>query len=797
MRYNIVAHQTRSSGRELVYNAFRTPMRDDEYFAIKERAAAQLLKIPHVTAVGLGGRETGGRSTGEIAIKVFVDRKKPAGDVPAEERIPAAFEGVPTDVLEMGSVRRTELVPGVTHPAGMLPDINPYDPLRGGVSLSVEGKVGIGTIGCILRDKADGSAIYALTNHHVVAVKDKLSRSRRVSHPSLFEDLVFKFTPGSAIGIVAEGVDEPIVDAAVVRLDPGTRWLPCVTQAGFLRGTHDLTLDDVRNNDYNVRKRGAATKYTGGVIACIEGECLELSSETQIGKFVRKKNIFIRPHPVPSDPVPQAFFSYEGDSGSVLVNDNNEVVGLLYGSDKGTNPTTGGYGMALPIGSVLRRLKEVRKLDLEVAIATNPDPTETNEVQQVPFPAGAPTLTPVEQIAAGDHGHYRPLAGGLQIMAHPMLGDANSATLGCIVTEIGNEGAAYVLTSYGAVSAEGSIPPTGDTDVGQPNNHGSQSGCCSNTVGEFSKGGPAHGTPTAALVRLDDDQKWLAEIVHVGLIAGDAVASVDDHVVKHGAGSGLTGGVVVDVSPLPAGVLADAMLIRPHPNPKKPTEDLHFSRFMDRGAAIINRGNKVVGVLYDEVDIPEGGRHVFHGVATPIGVILDALRAQAGVDVQVASATEMDHVRGASARVAIARDAATGPTIPVRVPRRARFAAPLVLPDELSWSPRGQVFAAAWREHQSEIRDLIDHNRKVATVWHRSGGPALLQAVVRAFHSTAVTMPHSINGLPVAACLDRLAEALSRHGSSALRADLARVHSLLPPLGGLTYVEMLAAVNRG
>ena len=32
-------------------------MRDEEYFAIKDRAAARLLRIPHVTGVGIGGRE--------------------------------------------------------------------------------------------------------------------------------------------------------------------------------------------------------------------------------------------------------------------------------------------------------------------------------------------------------------------------------------------------------------------------------------------------------------------------------------------------------------------------------------------------------------------------------------------------------------------------------------------------------------------------------------------------------------------------------------------------------------------
>ena len=90
-------------------------MRDEEYFAIKERAAAQLLKLPHVNAVGFGGRRRNGQPTGEIVIKVFVTRKKPAHEVPPEELIPESFEGVATDVVEMGPLTYIQ-TPGAVNP---------------------------------------------------------------------------------------------------------------------------------------------------------------------------------------------------------------------------------------------------------------------------------------------------------------------------------------------------------------------------------------------------------------------------------------------------------------------------------------------------------------------------------------------------------------------------------------------------------------------------------------------------------------------------------------------------------
>jgi hypothetical protein len=65
---------------------------DDELFAIKERAAARLMAIPSVTAVGIGGRTRGGAPTGELVLKVYVQHKRPAAEVDPAELVPATFE---------------------------------------------------------------------------------------------------------------------------------------------------------------------------------------------------------------------------------------------------------------------------------------------------------------------------------------------------------------------------------------------------------------------------------------------------------------------------------------------------------------------------------------------------------------------------------------------------------------------------------------------------------------------------------------------------------------------------------
>ena len=76
-------------------------MADEELIELKERAAAEFLRVPGVTAVGLGGRERDGRPTGEVVLKVFVERKRPAAELTPGQLLPPEFEGLGVDVVEL------------------------------------------------------------------------------------------------------------------------------------------------------------------------------------------------------------------------------------------------------------------------------------------------------------------------------------------------------------------------------------------------------------------------------------------------------------------------------------------------------------------------------------------------------------------------------------------------------------------------------------------------------------------------------------------------------------------------
>jgi hypothetical protein len=767
-------------------------MRDEEYFAIKERAAAVLLRIPHVNAVGMGGRERNGEPTGEIVIKVFVTKKKPASEVPPEELIPSSFEGVPTDIVEMQPrIRRHQAVPGVVKPTADNSDIVGGPPLIGGMMIG-RNRPGsnnnfAGTLGCFLVDDQDPTAVYALTNHHVVA-DGALSLSRPIKQPIGGIIGAFNATP---IGYCAAGANEPQRDAAVVRLDEGQKWVPAIRDIGFVRGIHTVTIAEVASHTYQVRKRGSRTQLTGGRPIAIGVQTTFFESHSTFDMVIRPNNAVSNPDHR------QIVLSDLGDSGAVVVNEQNEVVALLWGSEEHEDAVLHPFlnAVATPIALVLKRFKDVDHLDLRVATPSDPNATEAAETRDVLPPAGVSPMTTQEMFTKGDHGHHRPLSGGSQVVADP-FGFANSGTLGCIVTNVGDPKTAFILTSYAGL---GGIvrPPTTDTDVGQPDNSGSCSECCINTVGDFAAGGPDDATLPVALVKLKDDQKWLGEVMQIGVIADKkTVTSLDVvlgnyHVRKRGAGTRLTGGVVTAVGgvqgTLPDNVRPDAIIIKPHPNPARPNQPIAFALDNDRGAAVVNEFNKVVGVLYDTVQIPIDGVSVTHGVALPIQIALDLVNALPGINVDVPQTTDPDKVQTTSHRVITEVNTVTPPVTPTTLEW---------LEAELAKSARGRMAIALWREHRGEIRDLINQNRKVAAAWHGSGGPALLQALSRAFHMPSVIVPATVNGRPIAACIDRLARVFDKYGSARLRADIGQMRSLLPPVGGQTLADLLTSLER-
>ncbi|MCX4554845.1 hypothetical protein OHA02_01330 [Streptomyces phaeochromogenes] len=380
-------------------------MSDEHLLALKERAATQLMRIPGVTGVGLGGRERAGRPTGEIVLKVFVRRKQPLAELTPGETLPPQFEGIGVDVSEL-TIAAPEATPAPDDTDPMPPedpltpgalattnidwDTKRYRPLVGGGRLKADViGVGRGTLGCLLVHTTDPSKVYALTNYHVLAsfVAGQLPvvNVSRVGHPDLTPSPVKNLSAG--IGVFAGGGLDTVRDAALVQLDVGTRWRAEIVGIGPVTGLYTVKVEDARRLAYQVRKKGARTRLTGGIVESVN---TTVTAKTD-GVLTTRNNVMVI-MPNPNDKIRAGqtlIFADGGDSGSVVVNDNAEVVALHYGSDEPAPGVTVRKGCALPIDQILKRFQDLEGLPVQLATAT-----KNGQVRVVP--KVRPTAAPPE-----------------------------------------------------------------------------------------------------------------------------------------------------------------------------------------------------------------------------------------------------------------------------------------------------------------------------------------------------------------------------------------------------------------
>ena len=299
----------------------------------KERTEAELLKRPGVTGVDIGFKEVNGEKTNTVAIRVLVEKKR---DVAAKDRIPETIDGYPTDVIE----RKFELqvVSTPFDSIALEADTGRYTPLKGGVSLGptrvVGGFVFVGTLGAIVKDNATGNPMM-LSNFHVLCIDSTFHTGDQQAQPGLVDG---GHAPADVVGSLQRQSLGGSVDCAVADIAPGRGTTCEIMDIGAVTGTATATLGQ------SVRKRGRTTGLTYGTI-----DSVNLSVNIDYGPGLGVKTlthqIGIKP-----DVAHNAKFGDHGDSGSVVVNDKVEVLGLHFAGD----PT--GYAIANPIADVLSAL---------------------------------------------------------------------------------------------------------------------------------------------------------------------------------------------------------------------------------------------------------------------------------------------------------------------------------------------------------------------------------------------------------------------------------------------------------
>ncbi len=423
----------------------------------------------------------------------------------------------------------------------------------------------------------------------------------------------------------------------------------------------------------------------------------------------------------------------------------------------------------------------------------------------------------------------RPVAGGVQLRT---AGAPGAGTLGCVLWNTHSHDAGYALTNQHVIDIVGTFAVTkGVTEVGQPSGNDS-SCCCNDIIGVYVTG---ERTPNSdqAVVRLSAGEKWVAEIVEIGAVKGIHVLTAIDAVVntpvrKRGARTRLTGGVVTDVGGLdPSGDLS--VLVRANDNPdRKPHELLFFVDEGDSGSVVVDDDNKVCALLYAReltgaevttgggtpAPLPPDGIERPKAFAWPINDVLARFaNGTPALSLEVATATAPNQVHtvpGAatvavpaelSATVAAAEflGAADGSRAPVGRPWFAGSPPPVealtALRAQMNTSAAGRLLLELTERHRGEVTRLLRNDRRVAIAWHRGGGAALFQLLLRMMARPEQEMPATIAGTPVGDVLDALIRVLSDRGSTGLGTDLRLAKAVLPDPAGRTLPEVVAGLG--
>lgn len=309
---------------------------------IQERNTDWLMAHPAVvgTSVGLNDK-------GEIALVVLT---KVAGATD----IPAAIDGLPVVLWHTGEINArtpapTQEQPGtreaVSARTATLPIATKFvRPVPIGVSTGLEFKytkpyIMAGTLGCRVKDGVGN--VYALSNNHVYAWENKAPLNARELQPGTLDSgsTSEAATEADKIGTLANfkkivfgGSGSNEIDAAIALSSTGNlsnSTLPAPDGYGVpMQATVPPALGGVA-----VQKCGRTTGLTHGTITGIN-VTVKISYSHGVAKFVNQINIT------------PGTFSASGDSGSLIVTDTRNPVGLLFA---GSSSVT----IANPIQAVL------------------------------------------------------------------------------------------------------------------------------------------------------------------------------------------------------------------------------------------------------------------------------------------------------------------------------------------------------------------------------------------------------------------------------------------------------------
>lgn len=295
---------------------------------------AWLLAKENVVATGIGFKVTHGKRTSNLSIVCSVSKKVATSQLSSKALVPANLDGVPTDVIETGVIRALQSTTGKWRPA------------PGGVSIGHRA-ITAGTLGCLVK-KDDRFVI--LSNNHVLADSNAAEIGDPILQPgpldggrypgdliaSLGQFIPINFDDGDipsdcpiAMGLVnflnrlsgffkrstklqsvSKQAAENLVDAAIAWPSNADDVMNEILKIGVIQGLVEAELG------MTIKKSGRTTGLTTGEILQVDLTVSVAYGEGQVALF--------------TDQLLAGAMSQGGDSGSAVLDESNNLVGLLF-----------------------------------------------------------------------------------------------------------------------------------------------------------------------------------------------------------------------------------------------------------------------------------------------------------------------------------------------------------------------------------------------------------------------------------------------------------------------------------
>lgn len=314
-----------------------------------------LLKKKNVVLVYSGKKVVGGVETGRDSIRVGVIQKVPVAQLAKEDIVPKSVEGIETDVFETEEITALSIDRKAR-----------IRPAPGGVSIG-HPKVTAGTLGMIVKK---GGIRYILSNNHVLANCNEADKGDQSWQPGAADG----GDPDDTIGHLADFVPIRFAGDSNCPIATGIIWglnlfaklfkkqtriphaiaeplnkVDCAISRPLIEGDISQEILEIgKVAGYAEAKIGEKVKKSGRTTALTYADVIATDGIANISYGVRSA--------VFGDQIVTPVMCQGGDSGSAVLNDRNEAVGLLFAGSS-----------SLTIANKISNVIEALGLDKEVS----------------------------------------------------------------------------------------------------------------------------------------------------------------------------------------------------------------------------------------------------------------------------------------------------------------------------------------------------------------------------------------------------------------------------------------------